>query len=109
MHPKIREKIQKKILEKAGKQDKYFAQLLQNSPAKFCRKDLIRLAHLVGIDKNTLLRFFGYGSCKRTHQLQPHNEQAIANFLGYASYDKLVETLMIEHTLEMLLFTLKNL
>ncbi len=109
MHPKIKEKLQKKILENATKQDKRFAEILQSISPKLLRKDLVRLAELIGIDANTLFRFFGYGSCKPSYQLQPHNEQLIAQFLGYNSYEKLLETLMLEYTLEMLQKTLKNL
>jgi hypothetical protein len=99
MHPKIKEKIQKKILEKASKQDKRFDEILQGK-TKFLRKDLVKLADLVGIDENTIFRFFHYGSCKPTHQLQPHNEQAIAEFLGFHSYEKLLEMIMIEFVFE---------
>lgn len=100
MHPKIREKIQKKILEKAVQQDKRFIEILQNTPSKISRKALVKLADLVGIDENTIFRFYHYGSCKPTHQLQPHNERAIAEFLGYHSYEKVLESIMIEFVLE---------
>lgn len=105
MHPKIKEKIQKKILEKAVQQDKRFAEILQGK-SKFFRKDLVKLADLIGIDENTILRFYHYGSCKPTHQLQPHNEQAIARFLGYQSYERLLEMLMIEFVFEQICYLL---